>query len=94
MSSFGDNGTVTGQAFRVKAVDTTATALPMPVVTRKELEDKDSDINQYHLSGKQRGAMVAFGDSSELNIAIAQGHLPTDSWSTLSNEMPIMPAEQ
>ena len=83
---------VTGQAFRVKAVPTTATALVVPVVEKEELTKKDSDLNQYHLSGKQLGAMVGFMEGEELTIAIAKGNLPEDGWSILATDVAVIPA--
>lgn len=93
MSNYGNTGTVTGQVFRVKAVQTTATAIPMPVVAEADLKKKDHPINIKHLSGKQKGSMVAVekGDNS-LYIAIARGSEPTDIWDvTTMEETPVTP---
>lgn len=78
---------VTGQAFRVKAVQTVATALPLPVVTEADLKKKDHPINIKHLSGKQKGAMVALvKGGTTLHIAVARGSEPTDLWDVTSME--------
>lgn len=93
MSKYGDKGTVTGQAFRVKTVQTTATAIPLPIVAEADLKKKDHPINIKHLSGKQKGAMVAVekGDRS-LYIAIARGSEPTNEWdATTMGPNPVTP---
>lgn len=93
MSNYGTAGTVTGQAFRVKTVQTTATAIPLPIVAEADLKKKDHPINIKHLSGKQKGAMVAVekGDQS-LYIAIARGSEPTDPWdATTMESAPVTP---
>lgn len=78
---------VTGQAFRVKAVQTVATALPLPVVTEADLKKKDHPINIKHLSGKQKGAMVALvKEDTTLHIAVARGSEPTDLWDVTGME--------
>lgn len=95
MAKYGE-GSVTGQAFRVKAVQTIATAIPMPVVAEEDLKNKDHPINIKHLSGKQKGAMVAVekkGDQT-LYIAIARGSEPTDKWDVTTMEVQaITPVE-
>ena len=81
MAKYSDTGSVTGQAFRVKAVQTIATAIPMPVVKEVDLESKDHPINIKHLSGKQKGAMVVVEKKdTTMHIAVARGSEPTDSW--------------
>ena len=95
MSKYGDRDTTTGQAFRVKAVQTIATAIPMPIVAEADLKKKDHPINIEHLSGKQKGAMVVVdkGDDN-LYIAIARGHEPTDPWDVTTMEaVPVTPGE-
>lgn len=93
MSKYGDAGTTTGQAFRVKAVETIATAIPMPVVLETDLKKKDHPINIEHLSGKQKGAMVAVDKGNNtLYIAIARGGEPTDIWDVTTMEAdPVTP---
>lgn len=95
MSKYGDEGTTTGQAFRVKTVQTIATALPMPVVTEDDIKKKDHPINLEHLSGKQKGAMVVVEKTNkELYIAIARGSSPTDIWDVTTMEAsPVTPGE-
>ena len=95
MAKYGSTGSVTGQAFRVKAVQTIATAIPMPVVTEEDLKKKDHPINIKHLSGKQKGAMVAVEKTDQsLYIAIARGSEPTDKWDVTTMESdPVTPAE-
>lgn len=95
MSKYGDAGTTTGQAFRVKAVQTIATALPMPVVSEEDIKKKDHPINIDHLSGKQKGAMVVVEKSNKgLYIAIARGSSPTDIWDVTTMEVtPVTPGE-
>ncbi|HBL6576721.1 hypothetical protein [Salmonella phage vB_SenAt-pSL2] len=86
MAKYGE-GSVTGQAFRVKAVQTIATAIPMPVVAEADLKKKDHPINIKHLSGKQKGAMIAVEkEGPTLYIAIARGSEPTDPWDTTTME--------
>ena len=94
MSNYGTAGTVTGQAFRVKTVQTTATAIPLPIVAEADLKKKDHPINIKHLSGKQKGAMVAVEKVDQsLYIAIARGSEPTDKWDATTMEVtPVTPA--
>lgn len=93
MSQYGITGSVTGQVFRVKAVQTIATAIPMPVVAEADLKKKDHPINIKHLSGKQKGAMVAVEkEGPALYIAIARGSEPTDIWDVTTMEgTPVTP---
>ncbi len=93
MSKYGTEGTVTGQAFRVKTVQTTATAIPLPIVAEADLKKKDHPINIKHLSGKQKGAMVAVDKGgNSLYIAIARGSEPTDLWDVTTMESaPVTP---
>lgn len=95
MSKYGDAGTTTGQAFRVKAVQTIATAIPMPIVAEADLKKKDHPINIEHLSGKQKGAMVVVDKGgNRLYIAIARGSAPTDLWDVTTMEaVPVTPGE-
>lgn len=87
MAQYGSTGSVTGQVFRVKTVQTIATALPLPVVTEADLKKKDHPINIQHLSGKQKGAMVALvKEDTTLHIAIARGSEPTDLWDVTGME--------
>lgn len=87
MAQYGSTGSVTGQTFRVKAVQTIATALPLPIVAEADLKKKDHPINVQHLSGKQKGAMVAVEkDDSTLYIAIASGSAPKDKWYAVTME--------
>lgn len=87
MAEYGTTGSVTGQAFRVKAVQTIATAIPMPVVAEADLKKKDHPINIKHLSGKQKGAMVAVErDDTTVHIAVARGSEPTDPWDVTGME--------
>lgn len=86
MSKYGETGTTTGQAFRVKAVQTIATAIPMPIVAETDLKKKDHPINIEHLSGKQKGAMVVVDKGDSLYIAIARGSAPTDKWDVTTME--------
>lgn len=88
MTKYDTTGSVTGQAFRVKAVQTIATAIPMPVVKEEDLKIKDHPINIKHLSGKQKGAMVALEKIDKtLHIAVARGSEPTDPWDVTSMEV-------
>ncbi|MGT3573508.1 hypothetical protein [Escherichia coli] len=94
MAKYGTTGSVTGQAFRVKAVQTIATAILMPVVKEADLKSKDHPINIKHLSGKQKGAMVALEkDDTTMHIAVARGSEPTDPWDvTGMEEAAVTPA--
>lgn len=81
MAKYDTTGSVTGQVFRVKAVQTIATAIPLPVVKEVDLKKKDHPINIKHLSGKQKGAMVALEiNNTTMHIAVARGSEPTDPW--------------
>jgi hypothetical protein len=95
MSNYGTAGTVTGQAFRVKTVQTTATAIPLPIVAEADLKKKDHPINIKHLSGKQKGAMVAVEKEGgqSLYIAIARGSEPTDKWDATTMEVTPVTSE-
>lgn len=88
MAKYDTTGSVTGQAFRVKAVQTIATAIPMPVVKEEDLKSKDHPINIKHLSGKQKGAMVCLEvkNNKTLCIAVACGSEPTDKWCVTGRE--------
>jgi hypothetical protein len=92
MPTYSDS--VTGQAFRVKAVQTIATALPVPVVAEADIKSKDHPVNIDHLSGKQAGAMVAVKKvDGSLYLAIARGSAPTDLWDITTMEVaPVTPA--
>jgi len=88
MPKYGGLNTVTGQSFRVKDVQTIATALPLPVVAEKDLKSKAHPINIHHLSGKQKGAMVAVQKSDEsLYIAVARDALPESPWYATTMEV-------
>ncbi len=93
MAKYGAASTVTGQAFRTKAVQTVATAIPLPVVKEEDLKLKDHPVNIEHLSGKQKGAMVAVlkGDGS-LYLAVARGNKPTDIWDITTMGEAVTPA--
>lgn len=95
MPKYGESNTVTGQSFRVKDVQTIATALPLPVVTELDLKSKAHPINIHHLSGKQKGAMVAVQKKEGLLcIAIAQDALPESPWCATTMEVTaVTPAE-
>lgn len=94
MAEYGTEGSVTGQAFRVKAVQTIATAVPMPVVDEEDLKKKDHPINIKHLSGKQKGAMVVISRAdTTVHIAVARGSEPTDAWDVTAMEpLAVTPA--
>lgn len=95
MAKYDTTGSVTGQAFRVKAVQTIATAIPMPVVKEEDLKKKDHPINIKHLSGKQKGAMVALEKTDKtLHIAVARGSEPTAPWdvTVMDKEASVTPA--
>lgn len=95
MAKYGTTGSVTGQAFRVKAVQTIATAIPMPVVAEEDLKKKDHPINIKYLSGKQRGAMVVISRAdTTMHIAVARGSDPTDVWDvTTMGPIAVTPGE-
>lgn len=95
MAKYGTTGSVTGQAFRVKAVQTIATAIPMPVVAEEALKKKDHPINIKYLSGKQRGAMVVISRAdTTVHIAVARGSEPTDAWDvTAMDATAVTPGE-
>lgn len=57
--------------------NTDAVAQAVTVVLAADLADKDHPVNQYHLSGKRKGAMFL---TEDLDIAIAAGRAPTDDW--------------
>lgn len=83
---------VTGQGFRVAAVQTESGALPFPVVTLAEVQNGHSQLNQSHISGKQLGAAVIVElASGELVIAVAQGSEPTDPWKYKASSDKVVP---
>lgn len=87
MAKYGDPSTVTGKAFRVKAVQTVATALPLPIVSEVDLKSLKAPVNMAKLSGKQKGAMVCVDKGGDdLYIAIATGSEPADAWFKPANE--------
>ena len=91
MAKYGDPSTVTGKAFRVKAVQTVATALPLPIVSEVDLKSLKAPVNMAKMSGKQKGAMVCVDKGVDeggdyLYIAIATGSKPADEWFKLANE--------
>lgn len=89
---YGSVGTVTGKAFVKQQLETTSTALPLPIVTEGDLKRAKSAINTARLSGKQKGAMVLMEDgSSALHIAVADGPLPTDPWNLCSLDGEVTP---
>lgn len=89
MAKYGDASTVTGGAFRVKAVPTVATALPLPIISYTEIRSTKAPVNQTRLSGKQKGAMVCVDKGGDdLYIAVATGSGPADPWFALANETP------
>lgn len=87
MAKYGDASTVTGGAFRVRAVQTVATALPLPIVPETDIKALKAPVNIAKLSGKQKGAMVCVDKGGDdLYIAVATGSEPADSWFALANE--------
>lgn len=88
---YGDANTATGKAFVKPVVETTATALPLPIVTEQELGTMTSALNTHRLSGKQRGAMVLLKKSDErLYIAVATGSEPASPWALSSLEAQLI----
>lgn len=87
MAKYGDVSTVTGGAFRVRAVQTVATALPLPIVSEVDIKSTKAPVNLTRLSGKQKGAMVCVDKGGDdLYIAVATGSKPADPWFALANE--------
>lgn len=87
MAKYGDASTVTGGAFRVRAVQTVATALPLPIVAETDIKALKAPVNIAKLSGKQKGAMVCVDKGGDdLYIAVATGSEPADQWFALANE--------
>lgn len=88
MAKYGDASTVTGGAFRVRAVQTVATALPLPIVSEVDIKSTKAPVNLTRLSGKQKGAMVCVDKGGDdLYIAVATGSEPADPWFALANEV-------
>lgn len=84
---YGDPHTATGHAFVKPIHDTTATALPLPIVTEAEIGNAASALNTHRLSGKQEGAMVLLKKADEkLYIAVATGSEPSSPWALSSLE--------
>ncbi|ELO69829.1 hypothetical protein SEEE4220_03683 [Salmonella enterica subsp. enterica serovar Enteritidis str. 543463 42-20] len=92
---YGDAGTVTGKAFLKQQLETTATALPLPIVSKADLSSALAPINQACMSGKQKGAMVIMedDDTQKLHIAVAAGPLPTDAWKICNLDGEVSPAQ-
>ena len=90
---YGDQHTVTGKAFLKQQLETTSTAIALPIVSKDELSNSLAPINQSHLSGKQKGAMVIMEDPSthDLHIAVADGPAPTDTWNICSLDGEVTP---
>lgn len=93
MSQYGSPNTVTGKAFLKQQREATSTAIALPIVKEAEIKSSTSSINQNHLSGKQKGAMVLVEkEDTTLHIAIAKGHLPKDGWSLVALDTTVTPA--
>lgn len=93
MAKYGAADTVTGSAFRVKAVQTTSTALVAPVVKEEDLRKKGHPINITRMSGKQKGAIVVVEKADKsLYLAIAEGPADTDKWHPTTVGAAVTPA--
>lgn len=68
---------VTGDLTRRKSYQTAQVSLPYTQVLAADLADKDSELNQEYLSGKQAGAGFV---TEDFVIFIAEGAAPTDKW--------------
>lgn len=68
---------VTGDLTRRKSYQTAQVSLPFTQVLAADLADKDSELNQEYLSGKQAGAGFV---TEDFVIFIAEGPAPTDKW--------------
>lgn len=88
---YGDQHTVTGKAFLKQQLETTSTAIALPIVSKTDLSNAMAPINQSHLSGKQKGAMVIMEDNQELHIAVADGDAPTSPWNICSLDGEVAP---
>lgn len=88
---YGDQHTVTGKAFLKQQLETTSTAIALPIVSKTDLANAMAPINQAHLSGKQKGAMVIMEENQELHIAVADGPAPTDQWNICSLDGEVTP---
>ncbi len=89
---YGAPHTVTGKAFLKQQLETTSTAIALPIVAEADLKSALAPINIAHLSGKQKGAMVLMeAVGGELHIAVADGPLPTDPWNTCSLDGEVNP---
>lgn len=68
---------VTGDLTRRKSYQTAQVSLPFTQVLAADLADKDNELNQSYLSGKQAGAGFV---TEDFVIFIAEGPEPTDKW--------------
>jgi len=57
-------------------------SLPFSMISRSEIVDEDSSINNKHISGKKKGSCYLLDDT--LDIAISTGDKSDDPWAVLS----------
>lgn len=82
---------VTGDLTRRKSYQTAQVSIPFTQVLAADLADKDSELNQEYLSGKQAGAGFI---TEDFVLYIAAGPAPTDKWiSQRAAASDITPAE-
>ena len=71
---------ITGDVTQTKAVKQTPVALAFPRVTKTELLDATSAINDFGLSGKGDGGIVLAVDGANRTRVTASGQSTTSTW--------------
>lgn len=74
---------LTGDITQTKAVAQVPVALALPRVTKTELLDATSAINDFGLSGKGDGGLLLAVDGANRTIVTATGQSTTSTWITV-----------
>lgn len=74
---------ITGDITQTKAVKQSPVALALPRVTKTELLDATSAINDFGLSGKGDGGLLLAVDGANRTIVTATGQGTTSTWITV-----------
>lgn len=77
---------------QAKAVQPAVSALPLGMTTYAELIDATSAVNTKLYSGKKSGAMYVYEVSAGvMQVVVASGSEPTDTWTKLSDNTAAAP---